>query len=138
MIKFLLAALLAVLLAACHNGNTPQVAATNPDSLAGTYSVNMHGTVIRFKVDENNGHYKMAQYDNRDGSWLDLKRDFTPLSKDAFEKKSGFPIDGYVAGMEAGDMLVMHVPAGWSRGLASTKTGYLLFWDRPYEMQKDS
>lgn len=138
MIKFLLAALLAVLLAACHNGSTPQVAAINPDSLAGTYSVNMHGTVIRFKVDENKGHYKLAQYDNRDESWLDLKRDFTPLSRDAFEKKAGFPLDGYIAGMEAGDMAVVHVPAGWSRGQASTKTGYLLLWGSSYEMQKDS
>lgn len=138
MIKFLLATLLVVLFAACHNGGSPQVAATNPDSLVGTYSVNMHGTVVRFKVDENNGHYKMARYDNLDRSWRDFKRDFKPLSKDVFENQAGFRIDGYVAGMEADDMLVLHVPAGWSRGQASTKTGYLLFWGSPYEMQKDS
>jgi hypothetical protein len=98
----------------------------------------MHGTVVRFKVEENNGHYTMARYDNRNGSWLDSKRDFILLTKDASDKKAGFHIDGYVAGMESGDMLVLHVPAGRARGQFTTKTGYLLLWGTPYELRKDS
>jgi hypothetical protein len=138
MIRYLLATMLAVLVAVCPNADAGQIAATIPNSLAGTYTADMHGTVVRFKVEENNGHYTMAQYDNQNGSWLDLKREFIPLTKEAFYEKTGSHIDGYVAGMESGDMLVLHVPAGWTRGQFTTKTGYLLLWDTAYELRKDS
>jgi len=120
MFKYLVAIVMALMLAAC-NGH-----AGSSDPLTGMWGIK-NGDTIKplMKVEKNGDQYAVSHYEN--GNWVPLTQQVKPMAPDDLAKLSGHKEPDSVVGIKGNSFAFFHTPVGWSAHGFSTKTGYVVF-----------
>lgn len=120
MFKHLAAIVIAFILTACSDHTGPV------DPLAGTWGVNVGGTVKPFlKVEKDGDQYIVSDY--KDGNWEPLTEQIKSLTPDDLAKFTGHKESERLVGIQANTFAFFHVPVGWAVPGFVTQTGYVLF-----------